>query len=262
MDEPLAFDAVERFDVSGRVAVITGGAHGLGLAMATAFVGAGAKVALLDIDADGLELAQKTLSARGTAVVRAVDVRDVKSTQAAVREVASELGGIDILINDAAIFPSGPLAETDFEELRNVLDVNVVGYVTTLNAALPYLRESGRGRIINFGSVTFFLGYPDGLGAYIATKGAIVGLTRALAREVGPAGVTANVLAPGAFPTRAEQGLYEDQEAFDAEVIERQSVKRRGSVEDIAAAAIFLASDAASFVTGQTLLVDGGWTFN
>lgn len=262
MDEPVAFDAAARFDVSGRVALITGAAHGLGLAMATAFVGAGAKVGLLDIDADGLEGVEKMLNERGTAVARTVDVRDEEMTRTAVREMAADLGGIDILINDAAVFPSGPLAETDFDELRNVLDVNVGGYVRTLTAALPYLRESGRGRVINFGSVTFFLGYPDGLAVYIATKGAVVGLTRALAKEIGPSGVTANVLAPGAFPTRAEQGLYEDQAAFDAEVIERQTIKRRGSVEDIAAAALFLASDAASFITGQTLLVDGGWAFN
>lgn len=262
MDEPVAFDAVGRFELSGRVAVITGAAHGLGLAVATAFVGAGAKVGLLDIDADGVFEAQERLSQRGIAVARTLDVRDEHATLIAVNELADELGGIDILINDAAVFPSRPLAETDFDELRNVLNVNVTGYVATTTAALPYLRASGRGRIINFGSVTFFLGYPDGLGAYIATKGAIVGLTRALAKELGPSGVTANVLAPGAFPTRAEHGMYEDQAAFDAEVIERQSIKRRGSVEDIAASALFLSSDAASFITGQTLLVDGGWAFN
>lgn len=262
MEEPMAFDAAQRFDVRGRVALITGAAHGLGLAMASAFVGAGAKVGLLDIDRDGLDAVERTLGKRGTVVGHRVDVRDDQATQAAVTEVASELGGIDILINDAAIFPSRSIADTDFDELRNVLDVNVAGYFRTVTAALPYLRDSGRGRIINFGSVTFYLGYPDGLGAYIATKGAIVGLTRALAKEVGSAGVTANVLAPGAFPTRAEHGLYEDQAAFDAEVIERQTIKRRGSVEDIAAAALFLAGDGASFITGQTLLVDGGWAFH
>jgi len=262
MDEPVAFDAAARFDVSGRTALITGAAHGLGLAMATAFVGAGAKVGLIDIDGEALDSLQPTLNQRGKAVARTVDLRDVAATEAAVRDLADELDGVDILINDAAVFPSGPLAEIDFGELDNVLNVNVASYVRTIKAVLPYLERSGRGRIINVGSVTFFLGYPDGLGAYIATKGAVVGLTRALAREVGPLGVTANVLAPGAFPTRAEHGLYEDQSAFDAEVIGHQCIKRRGSVDDIAATALFLASDAGSFITGQTLLVDGGWTFN
>lgn len=262
LSEPTAFAAAERFDVRGRAALITGAAHGLGLAMATAFVGAGAKVGLVDIDSESLKSAESVLGERGLTVTRTVDVRSSEATEAAVSEIAEELGGIDILINDAAIFPSGPLADVDMDEFTNVLDVNVAGYTRMIKASLPYLRRSGRGRIINFGSVTFFLGNPDGLGAYIATKGAVVGLTRALAREVGPAGITANVLAPGAIPTRAEHGLYEDQQAFDREVVRVQSIKRRGSVDDIAAAALFLGSDAASFITGQTLLVDGGWTFN
>ncbi|MER8073247.1 SDR family oxidoreductase [Streptomyces sp. NPDC094034] len=260
--EPTAFDASDLFSIEGRTAVITGAAHGLGLAIATAFVGAGAKVGLIDIDAAALADVEAMLNKRGQAVAHTVDVRDTAAVTAAVRAIASRFGGIDILVNDAAIFPSAPLADIDLDEVATALDINVVGYLRTVQAALPHLEASGRGRIINFGSVTFFLGNPDGLGAYIATKGAVVGLTRALAREVSPLGVTANVLAPGAFPTRAEFGLYEDPAAFDRSVIEKQSVKRRGSVSDIGATAIYLASDASAFVTGQTLLVDGGWTFN
>ncbi|MFF2844098.1 SDR family NAD(P)-dependent oxidoreductase [Paenarthrobacter sp. NPDC057981] len=260
--EPVAYDAVQRFDLRDRVALVTGGAHGLGLAIVTAFLGAGAKVGVLDLDGEALEARMPEMAARGKVVARAVDTRDDDAVRAAIDDIARELGGIDILVNDAATFPSAPLAETDSKTLTAALDVNVVGYLRTVTAALPYLRASGRGRIINFGSVTFFLGHPDGLGAYIATKGAVTGLTRALAREVGVDGITANILAPGAFPTRAEYGLYEDQAAFDRQVIEVQSVKRRGDVSDIASAALFLASDAASFITGQTLLVDGGWTFN
>lgn len=260
--EPTAFDARRLFDLTNRVAVISGGAHGLGLAIASAYIGAGAKVGLLDIDSDALMDAERLLGERGSVLTVATDVRDEDAVTAAVSRIAETFGGIDILVNDAAIFPSGSLAEAGLDEFANTLDVNVGGYLRTIKAALPHLRASGHGRIINFGSVTFFLGNPDGLGSYIATKGAVVGLTRALAREVSPLGVTANVLAPGAFPTRAEHGLYEDQAAFDRSVIEKQSIKRRGAVDDIAAAAIYLGSDAASFVTGQTLLVDGGWTFN
>ncbi|MFF0400157.1 SDR family NAD(P)-dependent oxidoreductase [Streptomyces sp. NPDC005248] len=260
--EPTAFDAAGLFNIEGRTAVVTGAAHGLGLAIATAFIGAGANVGLLDNDADALADVEDMLKGRGRAVAHTVNVRDTAAVSSAIRDIATEFGGIDIVVNDAAIFPSAPLADIDLDEVASVLDINVVGYLRTVQAALPYLQASGHGHIINFGSVTFFLGNPDGLGAYIATKGAVVGLTRALAREVSPLGVTANVLAPGAFPTRAEFGLYEDQAAFDRSVIEKQSVKRRGSVDDIAAAAIYLASDASDFVTGQTLLVDGGWTFN
>lgn len=260
--EPVAYDAFEHFDLRDRVAVVTGGAHGLGLAVATAFLGAGARVGILDLDAEALEALAPEMSARGKVIARAVDVRDEAAVKAAVEDIAGELGGIDILVNDAAIFPTGPLAETDAQTLSATLDVNVVGYLRTISAAMPHLRASGRGRIINFGSVTFFLGQPAGLGAYIATKGAVTGLTRALAREVGADGITVNVLAPGAFPTRAEHGVHEDQAAFDRQVIEVQSIKRRGDVKDIASTALFLASDAASFITGQTILVDGGWTFN
>lgn len=260
--EPTAFDAAALFDLNGRIAVVTGAAHGLGLAIATAFVGAGVKVGLIDIDAEALSDVEDMLCERGKVAAQVADIRDADAVAQAVDAIASEFGGIDILVNDAATFPSATLAGIDIDEVTSVLDVNVVGYLRTVQAALPHLKASQHARIINFGSVTFFLGEPDGLGAYIATKGAVVGLTRALAREVGPLGVTANVLAPGAFPTRAEFGLYEDQAAFDRSVIEKQSIKRRGAVSDVAAAAIYLGSDASAFVTGQTLLVDGGWTFN
>lgn len=260
--EPVAYDAADRFSVRDRAVLVTGGAHGLGLGIATAFLGAGARVGILDVDGAALEAQRNSMKAHGTIVSRVVDVTDDESVQQGVDQVAAELGGIDVVVNDAAVFPTAPLAETSAQMLSAALDVNVVGYLRTVTAALPHLLKSEHARIINFGSVTFFLGEPAGLGAYIATKGAVVGLTRALARELGPQGITANVLAPGAFPTRAEHGVHEDQAAFDRQVIDVQSIKRRGEVADIAAAAIFLASDAASFITGQTLLVDGGWTFN
>jgi 3-oxoacyl-[acyl-carrier protein] reductase len=262
MAEPMAFDAVERFDLRGRSVLITGAAHGLGLAVATAFVGAGAKVGAFDIDGDALGQVESALTERGVAITRTVDVRDWDACEAAVQDVADSLGGIDVLVNDAAIFPTGPLAEVDHEEYSNALDINVHGYVRMIKASLPHLRASGRGRIINFGSITFFMGYPAGLGAYISTKGAVVGMSRALAREVGPDGITVNVIAPGAFPTRAEDGIFDDREAYDREVIGHQALKRRGSVSDIASTAMFLASDAASFITGQTIVVDGGWMFD
>lgn len=260
--EPVAYEAARRFELRDRSVLITGAAHGLGLAMATAFVGAGAKVALLDFDEVALQARTAEMQVRGRATARVVDVRDEDAVQEAVDTVASEFGGIDVVINDAAIFPTAPMKDTKADMLMSALDVNVVGQMRTVSAALPYLQVSGRGRIINFSSVTYFLGEPAGLGAYIASKGAVIGLTRALARELGVENITANVIAPGAFPTRAEHGVHVDQATFDREVIGVQSIKRRGDVQDIASAALFLASDAASFITGQTLLVDGGWAFN
>ena len=124
-----------------------------------------------------------------------------------------------------------------------MLDVNVAGYARMVQAAHPALAASGRGRVINLASITFYLGFPDGLGAYIASKGAVIGLTRALARELGPLGVTVNAIAPGAFPTRAEE-IIEDRAAYDVQILSSQAIKRRGDVGDIAAAVLFLASDA------------------
>jgi NAD(P)-dependent dehydrogenase (short-subunit alcohol dehydrogenase family) len=260
MREPVAFSAGERFDVRERRVLITGAAHGLGLAMATAFAGAGAQVALLDVDEDGLEAAHAEHFDDGSATAIACDVSDEAQVAGALDTAVSALGGIDAVINSAAVYPVKPLATAPPDHLAEVFDVNVGGYARVVRAAHSALLESGRGRVVNLSSITFFLGFPDGLGAYVASKGAVIGLTRALARELGPAGITVNSIAPGAFPTRAET-IIEDRTAYDQQILDAQCVKRRGEVSDIACAALFLASDAASFVTGQTLVVDGGWVF-
>jgi NAD(P)-dependent dehydrogenase (short-subunit alcohol dehydrogenase family) len=258
--EPTSYDALRLFDLSGRSVVITGGAHGLGLAIATAFAGAGCRVGLLDVDAEGLEAARADIKNRTDAVVFAVDVRDDGATRRAIDGVAEAHNGLDLLVNAAAIYPLVPVTEMPGDAFLNVLNTNVAGYATTVRAAHRYLAKAG-GRVINIASITFYLGMPVGLGAYIASKGAIIGLTRALARELGPAGINVNAIAPGAFPTRAEE-IYEDRAAYDQQIIASQCLKRRGRVEDIACATLFLASDGAAFITGQTLVVDGGWVFN
>jgi NAD(P)-dependent dehydrogenase (short-subunit alcohol dehydrogenase family) len=264
VNEPTAFDAGGRFALDGRRALVTGAGHGLGLAIATGFAGAGASVGLIDLDADAVEAAATHIREvrSGVAVhAEALDVRDDAGVGAGVARTIDALGGLDILVNGAAIYPVGSIETMASMVVRDVLDVNVAGYARMVQAALPALATSGRGRVLNLASITFYLGFPDGLGAYIASKGGVIGLTRALARELGARGVTVNAIAPGAFPTRAEE-IIEDRAAYDVQILSSQAIKRRGDVGDIAAAVLFLASDAASFITGQTLVVDGGWVFD
>ena len=185
-----------------------------------------------------------------------------RASGAAVGRAVDALGGLDILVNSAAIYPVGAL---EIDGRRPSCSTSLTSTSPATRAwsrrPSPRLAAIGRGRVINLASITFFLGFPDGLGAYIASKGAVLGLTRALARELGPKGVTVNAIAPGAFPTRAEE-IIEDRAAYDVQILSSQAIKRRGDVGDIAAAVMFLASDAASFITGQTLVVDGGWVFH
>jgi NAD(P)-dependent dehydrogenase (short-subunit alcohol dehydrogenase family) len=253
--EPTANGAHERFAMAGRRVVVTGAAHGLGLGVVTALSGAGASVVALDIDAGALDRYDADESVHPIRV----DTGDDASVAVAIAAAARHLGGIDAVVNCAAIYPTAPLVTAT--HLMDVVNVNVAGYLRVVQAAHPWLAESRHGRVVNFASITFYLGFPDGLGAYIASKGAVVGLTRALARELGPAGIGVNAIAPGAFQTRAEN-IIEDRAAYDEVIISSQCLKRRGTVDDIACAVLFLTSDASSFITGQTLVVDGGWVFN
>jgi 3-oxoacyl-[acyl-carrier protein] reductase len=259
MAEPIVTGAAKLFDVSGLAVLVTGAAHGLGLAIASAFAGAGAKLALADLDEPALRDAARTIGEK--TVLLPLDVRDSDAVDDAVRQAASTLGALDVLVNDAAIYPTSSFDAMRPEDFAAVFDVNVGGYARVARAALPFLLASPQARVINMASITYFLGIPPGLSAYITSKGGVIGLTHALARELGPHGITVNAIAPGAFPTRAEE-IIEDREAYDQQILESQCIKRRGEVVDIAGAALFLASAAASFITGQTLIVDGGWVFS
>jgi len=174
--------------------------------------------------------------------------------------VVAEFGRIDILVNNAAIYPSRPWTEIDEAEWDRVLAVNLKGYFLCASAAFAYLRQSSHGRIINLSSDTYFLGFPNLL-HYVSSKGGIIGLTRGLAHEVGPSGITVNAVSPGAFPTDAEQ-IHPDPERYNQWVLEQQMMKRRGTPEDVGNLVAFLASDAASFITGQTIVIDGGWVLH
>jgi 3-oxoacyl-[acyl-carrier protein] reductase len=263
MDEDVAYETASRFDVRGRRVIVTGAAHGIGLGIASAYVGAGAAVALFDVDREGLDLAVAELSTRGSATGHVVDLRDFDAVTSAVHASAEALGGIDALVNNAGIFPAASLDDMESDAFLDVLNVNVVGYARMFKACRPHLLAAGCGAVVNISSHTFHWGGPPMMNAYVTSKGGVIGLTRTLARDFGPQGITVNSVAPGAIPTRAERSVdpavIGSPEEFNAAIMATQHVQRRGSVGDIAAATLFLTSEAASFISGQTLLVDGGW---
>jgi 3-oxoacyl-[acyl-carrier protein] reductase len=247
--------------LEGRVAVVTGGGGGLAEGICATLAASGAAVAAVDRSLEKAErVAELASSNGGRCIALEADVSHRPSVEAMAERVSSELGGIDVLVNNAAIYPLRPWTEIEEDEWDRVMAVNLKGYFLCARAAFPRMRERGHGRIINVASITFFIGW-SGFLDYVSSKGAIIGFTRTLAREVGPEGITVNAISPGAFPTDAER-VHPDQEALNRRILEQQSLKRRGAPEDVGNLVAFLASDAASFITGQTIMIDGGWAMH
>jgi 3-oxoacyl-[acyl-carrier protein] reductase len=253
--------SLDRFgSLAGKTILYTGAAGGLGLQSTAAMLRTGAKVVALD--RDEAKIAALTGAADGLdgLTISRLDLSDLGGLRAGLEAVSAEVGGFDVVINNAAIYPSKPFEDYSIEEMQLVQRINVDAGIVCVQVALPHMRRVGRGRIINIASVTLSGGWAD-LAPYVQSKGALVGLTRAWAREFGKWGITVNAIAPGAFPTDAEK-IHPDLPAYEKRIYEAQALQRRGAPEDIANALMFLASDAAGFVTGQTLNVDGGWWMN
>jgi NAD(P)-dependent dehydrogenase (short-subunit alcohol dehydrogenase family) len=249
------------YELRDRAAIVTGAGAGIGAAVARTLATSGAAVAAVDQTLDKAERVAQLASSSGTrCIALEADVSDKASVEAMAENVSTELGGIDILVNNAAIYPLRPWTEIEEDEWDRVMAVNLKGYFLCARAAYAHMRERGHGRIINVASITFFIGW-SGFLDYVSSKGAIIGFTRTLAREVGPEGITVNAISPGAFPTDAER-VHPDQEALNRRILEQQSLKRRGAPEDVGNLAAFLASDEASFITGQTIMIDGGWAMH
>ena len=249
------------FRLDGRVAVVTGGGGGLGTSICGALAGAGAAVAVVGRPGDPLEDVRDSIaSVGGQAITVEADVSDRASVEAMAARVASELGGVDVLVNNAAIYPRRAWDEITEEEWDAVQATNVKGYFLCARAVHESMKARGHGRIVNLSSITFFIGLPMLLD-YVVSKGGVIGFTRALARELGPEGITVNAIAPGAFPTDAEK-IHPNPEEYTQWILDQQSLKRRGTPEDIGSLAVFLASDASSFITGQTIMIDGGWAMH
>lgn len=248
--------------LTNKVAVITGGGGALGAGIAQGLAQAGAAVVIADVKAEAAQQVAASIQAeRGRALAVACDVADSASVAGMVEQAIATFGGVDILVNNAAIYPARAWTEISEAEWDRVFAVNIKGYYLCARAVYPSMKTRGGGAIINISSITFFLGKWDRLLDYVSTKGAVVGFTKALARELGSEGIRVNCIAPGAFPTDAEK-IHPDPEGYNRFVLENQAIKRRGTPTDMAKAVLFFASDLSDFVTGQSLLVDGGWAMH
>ncbi len=243
--------------LSDKTAIVTGASSGLGRASAVALAAEGANVVVAGLEPEGLAATVAVIKeAGGRGIAVEADISDADAVYAMAARAQQEYGGTDILVNNAAIYPYGPWNDFDEGTWESVFNVNVKGYWLSSRAVYPQMIDRGGGSIVNISSITFFMGN-ENLMPYVASKGAVVGFTRTLAREAGPNGIRVNSIAPGAFPTRAIE-IHPDQQALHDDLMRDQSLKRRGVPEDIAKVVVFFAGDQSSFVTGQTLLVDGG----
>jgi NAD(P)-dependent dehydrogenase (short-subunit alcohol dehydrogenase family) len=248
------------FRVDGQVALVTGAARGLGRAIALALADAGADVALglRDVAAGG-EVAGEIRAMGRRALELQMDVADIDQARAAVRRAVDELGALDILVNNAGIAPGNPAEDVRLEDFDATVAVNLRGTFFTSQAAGRQMIAQGGGRIVNLGSQAGAVALP-GESVYCMTKAAISHLTRCLAVEWGRHGVTVNAVAPTFIATPGTEEALADAE-FRADVVERiAALHRIGTPSEVTGAVVFLASPAASLVTGETLLVDGGWT--
>ena len=257
----MAQTPAEAFSLEGRVAIVTGAGGGLGHGICDSLAAAGATVVAVGRTESSLNDTVALVTGNGgKAVARVCDVSNETEIDALMKGVAEEFGRLDILINNAAIYPRREWTEITSESWDEVMGTNLRGYFLCSQAAFPFLKQNGNGRIINIASITFFGGWSMLLD-YVTSKGGIVGFTRALAREIGPDGVTVNSISPGAFPTDAEK-IHPNQDEYVRNVLASQSIKRRGTPDDIGNLVVFLSSDGGSFITGQLIQIDGGWVMH
>jgi NAD(P)-dependent dehydrogenase (short-subunit alcohol dehydrogenase family) len=243
----------------GRVAVVTGAASGIGLAIGRRLAGEDHRVALLDLDGDAAARAAEDLGADGRATLAcAVDVSDRGAVDAALEKVRSELGPVEIMVTSAGLDEFTPFTEITPAAWDRMLAVNLTGTFHCLQAAVPDMLAAGWGRIVTISSSSAQSGAPR-MAHYVASKGGVIGLTKALAVELGGHGITVNTIPPGAIDTPMSQRAQTTGSLPDTEVIARMiPVRRMGTPDDIAAACAFLCSDDAGYITGQQLNLNGG----
>ncbi len=241
--------------LEGRVAIVTGGARGIGKAAVTKFADEGAAVAIWDVNEELGNAAVKELTDAGKkAFFVKVDVTDLNSTTEAAQKTVEALGGVDVLVNNAGITRDASLAKMTAEQWKQVIDVNLTGVFNCTKAVMNHMVEKGRGKIINTSSVVGLYGN-FGQTNYVATKSGVIGMTKVWARELGRKGICVNAVAPGFIATEMVGTIPEKVINM---LVEKTPLGRLGAPEDIANAYLFLASDESNFVNGTVLSVDGG----
>jgi NAD(P)-dependent dehydrogenase (short-subunit alcohol dehydrogenase family) len=247
---------------TGRSALVTGGANGIGLATVARLAEEGATVAILDLDSVKAEEAAGRLRDSGHDVTGyGADVMDDDGVRDVVADFHGQTGSLDVLVTVAGIYPWVEFADMTLATLKRVLDVNLGGTFVCAHAVMPFMKAQGYGRIVTVSSETTLIGAPQ-QSAYIASKAGIVGFTRALAREGGPYRITANCVLPGLIDTEHLRAQHDGAEEMFAAIVATQCIQRPGTPDDVADAIAYLASEGTEFVTGQSLVVGGGDRFH
>lgn len=247
------------FDFKGKVALVTGASSGIGHATAIALASQGAKVAVAARRVERLEELVGQIAAKGgVALAIQTDVTKKEDIARAVGETVTKFGRLDILVNNAGVLDYSPFLELTEESWDKVIDTNLKGYFLMAQAAAREMAKNTWGRIVNIASIAsggIGVGYPM-ISHYVASKGGVVGLTEALAGELGPLGITVNAIGPGGIETEMTSNMTEEQKQG---MYARLPIKRIGKPEEIAAAVVYFASEEAAYATGAVLYVDGGW---
>lgn len=247
--------------LENKVAIITGGGRGIGRAFALRFAQEGAKVVVTQRTTTEIEGTVSEIKASGgNALAVTMDIRDPEQVNKMIQRAADEFGGIDILINNAGFY--GGLGhkrwdDWSLEEWRASWDINVVGGWLCAKGVVPYMRERGKGKIVNISSVTFYMGYPGQL-PYTCTKAAIIALTRGMARSLGRYLINVNAIAVGYTMTEASANMPGRDAEGDKVLVARRCIRREEQPEDLVGTGVYLVSDDSDFISGQTIVVDGG----